>query len=69
MFSIVIDQNVNVRKQNIILWAGFVEILVIDGYPNLSIFFGDRNNIGQPCRVLCHFHQSDPLFELQLNGH
>ena len=58
ILNTVIDQNMNVRQWKIIFWVGFFEIPVRDAYSHLSIFFGDQNNIGQPCWVLLHFHQS-----------
>ena len=57
MLSAVINQYINIQQWKIILWSRFFEISVVDEKSDLPIFFGDRNNIDQPSRLLHHFHQ------------
>lgn len=43
---------IHVRQREVILWAGLVEVSVVDADLSLAIFIFDWNEIGQPGSVL-----------------
>ena len=42
-------------QRKIIVWACFLETFVVNTNSDLPIFLGNRDNIGQLSRILCHF--------------
>ena len=43
---------INPRQREAILWAGPIDVCEIDAKLPLSVCFFDKNNVGQPFRVL-----------------
>ena len=56
-------------ERKIVLRAGLVEILEINIDSQLAILFGNRDDIGQPLRVLDHWQKSDTELFLDLLFH
>jgi hypothetical protein len=62
-----VNDLIDAREQEGILWTMFVERSVVDTYTkNVCIFLGDQHWIGNPSRILDLFDESSVLKTMEL---